>query len=100
MPAGGPPAVVIYDPNTGTGTFTNPINTTPFPNNIIPSNRIDPVAAKAMTYLPAPNRAPEQSFQQHGQLAGEFRQPNKRAYHTVRIDHELTAAQKSSSATY
>jgi hypothetical protein len=45
--AGGRAApVVIYDPATGTGTFATPINTTPFPNNIIPANRIDPLAAK------------------------------------------------------
>src|SRR6266550_4956379 len=50
--AGGRAApVVIYDPNTGSGTFTNPLNTTPFPNNIIPADRLDPVAVKALTYL-------------------------------------------------
>jgi len=42
----------IYDPNTG-----NPDGSgrTPFANNIIPANRIDPVAAKVMGLLPAPN---------------------------------------------
>ena len=33
---------MIYHPAYGTGAFATPINTTPFPNNIIPTNRIDP----------------------------------------------------------
>ena len=40
------------------GNNQNPLNTTPFPGNIIPSSRLDPVAVKALTYLPAPNRVP------------------------------------------
>jgi hypothetical protein len=46
---------VIYDPATtrpdGRGGFTRD----PFPNNQIPSNRIDPVAANLAAFLPAPN---------------------------------------------
>lgn len=46
---------VIYDPLTtrpdGRGGFTRD----PFANNRIPTNRIDPVSAKAAAYLPAPN---------------------------------------------
>lgn len=42
----------IYDPQTG-----NPNGTgrTPFPNNIIPSNRISPIAQKLQSYYPEPN---------------------------------------------
>src|SRR6185437_6925875 len=44
----------IYDPSTG-----NPDGTgrTPFAGNIIPSDRINPVSAKLMALLPAPNEA-------------------------------------------
>jgi hypothetical protein len=44
----------IYDPATG-----NPDGTgrTPFPNNIIPSDRINPISAKLLALLPAPNVA-------------------------------------------
>ena len=42
----------IYDPLTGTPSGAN---RTPFPNNIIPTNRIDPTAAKLITMLPLPN---------------------------------------------
>jgi hypothetical protein len=42
---------IIYDPNTG-----NPDGTgrTPFPNQTIPGNRISPIAAQYLTFLPPP----------------------------------------------
>lgn len=44
-------AVTIYDPLTTTAAGTR----TAFAGNIIPSSRINPVAAKVMTYYPSPN---------------------------------------------
>ena len=89
--AGGRAApVVIYDPNTGSGTFTNPLNTTPFPNNIIPTARLDPVAVKAVTYLPAPNRVPNDPFNQTGNWQENTVNKTTRGYHTFRVDHELS----------
>jgi hypothetical protein len=43
--------VTLYDPRTG-----NPDGTgrTPFPGNIIPANRLDPIAQKMIALLPAP----------------------------------------------
>ncbi len=50
--------IVIYDPSS---TQSNPGGSgyvrTPFPGNIIPSNRISPTATKIASYLPAPNTA-------------------------------------------
>jgi len=46
---------IIYDPNTG-----NPLdgtNRTPFPGNIIPTNRINPVSAAIMNLFPSTNEA-------------------------------------------
>jgi hypothetical protein len=43
---------VIYDPATGAANGTG---RTPFPNNIIPPERIHPIAAKLLTYYPLPN---------------------------------------------
>ncbi len=45
-------STLIYDPNTG-----NPDGTgrTPFPGNVIPANRLDPIALKLQSYYPAPN---------------------------------------------
>lgn len=45
---------VIYDPNTGNADGSG---RTPFPNNQIPSNRIDPAAAYMIGLLPKPNQS-------------------------------------------
>lgn len=44
----------IYDPATGDA---NGFNRTPFPGNIIPSNRISPLAARLNALIPAPTSA-------------------------------------------
>jgi hypothetical protein len=43
--------IVIYDPATTAGR-----NRLPFANNIIPQDRIDPVARQLLNYFPLPNR--------------------------------------------
>jgi hypothetical protein len=52
--AGGQP-ITIYDPFTAEfDPSGNPIRS-PFPGNVIPANRINPVAAALTKYMPAPN---------------------------------------------
>ncbi len=43
--------VVIYDPTTTQANGTR----TPFPGNVIPANRINPIAAKVLAFYPEPN---------------------------------------------
>lgn len=43
--------VVIYDPLTGDA---NGNGRTPFPGNVIPANRLNPIATKMLSYLPPP----------------------------------------------
>jgi len=49
-------AATIYDPNSGalSGTL---VSRTPFPNNLIPSSLISPVAKNYLQYYPLPNTA-------------------------------------------
>ena len=44
-------SIVIYDPATTLGRDRQP-----FPDNVIPANRIDPVAKAMLNYFPLPNR--------------------------------------------
>src|SRR6266567_7262886 len=46
----------IYDPATGVVSGSR-VARTPFPNNVIPSNRLNPVALKYLQYYPQPNTA-------------------------------------------
>jgi hypothetical protein len=48
---------VIYDPATRTTTTNGQIVTNPFPGNVIPTNRIDPVAAKIQAMIPQPTNS-------------------------------------------
>jgi hypothetical protein len=53
--------VTIYDPLTSSdGGVTVPRQ--PFPNNVIPSNRINPIALAVSKYMPAPNQAAPAGF--------------------------------------
>src|ERR1035438_7848819 len=47
-------ADAIYDPNTGVLSGTA-VSRTPFPNDTIPSSRINPISANLMKYFPEPN---------------------------------------------
>ncbi len=82
--------VPIYDPTTGTGTFTAPRNTIPFPGNVIPSNRLDPVAVKALSYLPDPNRQPNNPFNFSGNWQQNVALRQTTDLHTARVDHRFS----------
>lgn len=45
--------MVIYDPSTGDASGNG---RTPFPGNVIPASRLNPVAVKMLSYLPNPTR--------------------------------------------
>jgi hypothetical protein len=82
--------VPIYDPESGTGTFGNPRSNSPFPGNVIPASRLDPVAVKAAAFLPAANRPPNNPFNQSGNWQENRVNTLLRDYHIGRVDHELT----------
>jgi Carboxypeptidase regulatory-like domain len=79
--------VQIFDP--ATARLVNGVVTRdPFPGNIIPDNRINPIARSVLNYFPAPNQAPQ------ADLSNNFfaEQPWTYAYNLqlTRIDHEWT----------
>lgn len=83
-----PTPIVIYDPDTtvsnGMGGFTR----TPFSGNIIPTNRIDPVAAAILDQLiPAPNKPGESGNSDTNPLRTE----NSDQY-SIRVDHHFNNA--------
>src|SRR5260370_22572462 len=52
----GDPGHIVYDPATGLQDGTGQLRT-PFPGNIIPTSRINPVSAKIIALLPPTNEA-------------------------------------------
>ena len=45
----------IYDPNTGVQNGSR-VQRTAFPNNVIPTNRLSPIAANLLSFIPLPNQ--------------------------------------------
>lgn len=87
-------SVPIFDPDSGTGTFSTPRGTVPFAGNVIPASRLDPVAVKALAFIPNGNQTPVNSFNFQGNYqafpSSEFNQ----TYHVGRIDHEFATGSR------
>jgi len=86
--------VSIHDPETGTGTFGVPRATMTFPGNRIPASRLDPVAVKALGFMPLPNRRPDNPFNNTGNWQELPANPSIVDYYITRIDYELTSKTK------
>src|SRR5262245_31917519 len=90
MQADGKTRITIYDPlNVVNGVRQ------PFPGNIIPDDRIDPVARKILEFIPLPNQPGNaQGFDNH------FISPNARTdeydQFATRLDHNLSERHKLS----
>ena len=80
--------IAIYDPATTTLTGTTYLRQ-PFPGDIIPSNRMNPVGVKIASYIPAPNAA--------GATSNLIVPNNPRtdAYdaHVIRVDQQINDKQ-------
>jgi len=86
----------IYDPATRrreTGSSTR-YRQDPFPNNIIPSTRFNPVAMKVMEYFPLPIN--EGTTADHRNNYPKPNSPEVADYftHTVRVDHNFNSSNR------
>lgn len=83
----------IYDPATEVIDSAGRRILNPFPNNVIPTNRIDPTSAKILSYFPKPNQngdAYVNNFAQSGAFYKLQQIPS------VKIDHNFNSAMKIS----
>ncbi len=82
--------IPIYDPATTSTNAAGQPTRELFPGNLIPANRIDPVAAKINDFYPLPNRTPTNTFtnaNNYGRLSGEARFSQQL---TLKGDHRLS----------
>jgi len=93
LTAGGRP-VIIYDPLTTETVGGNPIRK-PFPGNVLPSNRLNPVGVKVAGQYPLPNRP---GYVNNLVLSDA----NRRASDIlgVRIDHAIASSHQVSGRFY
>jgi hypothetical protein len=86
-----PTPTLIYDPATAPKTGTGNFNRTAFPGNIIPQDRLNPIALAYFKYYPLPN-APGNADGTNNYFSNMIRHENYRAYLT-RIDHKISEKQ-------
>ena len=83
--------IIIYDPAT---TRPNPNGQgflrDPFPGNIIPANRIDPVSKNILRFYPLPNRTPDNAFTNLNNYFGAVSNKRTLSNHTSRVDHRFS----------
>jgi Carboxypeptidase regulatory-like domain len=84
--------IVIYDPRTAVALANGRVQRTPFPGNIIPTNRLDPIALEILKYYPTPNQPGD------AQGRNNYISTNARGddFYTMnyRVDHNLTDKQR------
>lgn len=85
--------VIIYDPASIHLNSAGTLVRDPFPGNIIPGSRIDPIAAKIVSYYPAPNvKTPSnQTYWQNNYHVNVKDQDN---YHNIFIRWDQVLTQK------
>jgi hypothetical protein len=83
--------IQIYDPGT---TEANPSGSgfvrAPFANNVIPTNRLDPVSLKMLQFYPLPNRAPANAFTNASNWIGQVNEVRHMNQYTVKGDHKIS----------
>ncbi len=82
--------VPIYDPATTAGGVRQP-----FPGNVIPAARLDPVALRLMAFYPLPNRAPDNASGANN-FRANYTQRLERDNYLAKIDHTIGASDKIS----
>lgn len=87
--------IPIFDPATTVRQGTANVRTQ-FRGNVIPANRLDPVALKILEMYPLPNRAPD-SITGANNFTGNSTQELVRDNYTVRVDHNLTQTDRLSA---
>jgi hypothetical protein len=84
--------ILIYDPNSAVAASGGRIQRTPFTGNIIPGNRISPIAQAVLKYYPLPNAAGDQ------QGSNNFISNNGRStlqLQIARLDHTFNDKNRS-----
>ncbi|HET7220626.1 MAG TPA: carboxypeptidase regulatory-like domain-containing protein [Vicinamibacterales bacterium] len=84
--------VVIYDPLTAVRRADGRVERQPFPNNVIPSQRLSPIAREVLRYYPLPNQAGDAQGR-NNYISGSARGDD---FYTMnyRVDHTLNDKQR------
>ncbi len=85
--------IPIFDPATtrahpnGNGFIRDP-----FPGNIVPGERIDPLSRKVLEYMPLPNATPASTYTNENNFYSQAIQPSNQGVTNIRVDHRFSDA--------
>lgn len=84
--------IPVYDPATTRADPARPgfFIRDPFPGNIIPSNRLDPVSKNILAVYPLPNRTPSNAFTNQDNFYGAVSGKRSMNQLTTRVDHRFS----------
>ena len=82
----------IYDPFTAVLTPTGRIQRQPFPGNLIPASRLDPIAQKIVSIYPEPNQAGTADGRNNFYRPTDLERHNRTLVH--RLDHNITSGHR------
>ncbi len=81
--------IPVFDPDTlrreGAQVFR-----TQFPNNVIPTARLDPTTVAFLRYMPAPNRTPVNAFTQQNNYLSTITESREMQQNTAKVDHRFS----------
>jgi Carboxypeptidase regulatory-like domain len=84
--------IVIYDPTTAVRRADGRVERQPFGGNIIPTNRLSPIALEILKYYPLPNQAGDAQGR-NNYISGNARGDDFYSMN-YRVDHTLTDKQR------
>lgn len=89
--------ITVYDPLTTRPDPNRPGKyiRTAFPGNVIPKDRLNPVAQKMLSFYPMPN-LPGLPFSQAQNLYLQGRQPMSKNHYNFKLDYNISAARRLS----
>src|SRR4051794_436901 len=82
--------ITIYDPDTVTQDAAGNYIRLPFAGNIIPRNRMDPVALNMLKYFPLPNAVPTNAFTYANNFFSTGKSPSTDNRFDSRVDHNFS----------
>ncbi len=87
--------VVVYDPASGVATAGGDVTRQPYPGNIVPSSRFDPLSSLYLGYYPLPNTAPLPGSSDANNYVGASLTPQSDDRWTGRLDHNFSSNQST-----
>ncbi len=87
---------VIYDPNSTVENANGTYSRTPFPNNIIPASRMNPIGYNMASFFPLPNEATP--YYGANNYASTPLQYDRAGQETIKVDQEVTKWLRASAS--